>query len=465
MAYKKVDKDDIAYLIGISAKNRVFFGQDIKEDYSHDEMPFYGKFIPEAVIEIADAKEAAAVMRYAYEHDIPVTPRGAGTGLCGGSVAVCGGIVMSMTGMNRILEIDENNLTVTVEPGVLLSDLKNTLAARGLMYPPDPGEKGASIGGNAMTNAGGMRALKYGVTRDYVRGMEIVLPDGNIVEAGGKTAKNSSGYSLKDIFVGSEGTLGIVTKLILKIIPAPDHFVSLLIPFGDTDSCISAVPDILKYKTVPTAVEFMQREVIEAAEKFLGRKFPHSASEAYLLLLYDGNSADELEKTYMDAAQICIDKGAEDALVADTPKKLEEIWGIRDVFLEAIKSSAAEMDECDVVVPVSGLAVFIKYINELRNIYQLRILCFGHAGDGNIHVYVCRDNLSDQSWKEKCGSVMNGLYGKSAELSGQVSGEHGIGHAKMQYLKGTSQESCIQLMRSIKAAFDPKNILNPGKIF
>jgi glycolate oxidase len=462
--YKKLDRNDIDFLINITSKDRVLYGQDMDDDYSHDEMPVYGKYIPEAVVKTVDVTEVSAVMNYADKNNIPVTPRGAGTGLCGGAVPVHGGIVLSLTGMDRILEIDENNLTITVEPGVLLSDLKKTLAEKGLMYPPDPGEKGASVGGNAMTNAGGMRALKYGVTRDYVRGMEVVLASGDVIEVGGKVAKNSSGYSLKDIFVGSEGTLGIVTKLILKIVPAPGSIVSLLVPFGDVDSCISAVPDILRYRTLPTAVEFMQKEVIEAAEIFLGRKFPHDASEAYLLLMYDGVLPEDLEKTYMDAAQICMEKGAEDVFVADTEKKNEAIWSIRDVFLEAIKSTAVEMDECDVVVPVSELAVFIKSIGAIKAKYDIRILCFGHAGDGNVHVYVCRDRLSDADWKERLKHVMKEMYDKAIVLKGQVSGEHGIGHAKIEYLKESSGAVKIQIMKDIKAVFDPKNILNPGKI-
>lgn len=464
MRYKKVTAEDILFFKNTCSPERVFAGNDINEDYTRDEMPEYGKYMPEVVIEALNTREVSEIMKYAYKNNIPVTPRGSGTGLCGGAVAVHGGIVLSLAKMNRILEFDEENLTVTVEPGLLLMELIKAVTERGLMYPPDPGEKSATIGGNVMTNAGGMRAVKYGVTRDYVQGMEVVLPNGEIVEFGGKIVKNSSGYSLKDLMIGSEGTLGIVTKLVLKLIPAPKKVLSLLAPFISLDECIDTVPKIIKSRNVPTAIEFMQKEVIEAAEQYLGKQFPDKSASVYLLLTFDGNSNEEIERTYEDAARLCLDSGAVDVFISDTEERQESIWNARGAFLEAIKSSTPEMDECDVVVPRNRIPEFVKFVSTLEKRYNIRIRSFGHAGDGNLHVYVCRDSLAEAEWKYKLECVMNAMYEKANELEGQVSGEHGIGHAKIPFLRSSVGDVSMRLMQEIKKSFDPKNILNPGKV-
>lgn len=462
--YKPITEEDINKLRQICSSDRIYTKENINEDYTHDEMPEYGKFAPEVVVETVSTDEISEIMKYAYENNIPVTPRGSGTGLCGGSVAIHGGILLSLIRMNRVLEFDEENLTITVEPGLLLMDLIKIVSEKGLLYPPDPGEKSATIGGNVMTNAGGMRAVKYGVTRDYVMAMTVVLPNGEIIKVGGKIAKNSSGYSLKDLLVGSEGTLGIVTEITLKLIPAPKKVISLLVPFRDLDECIETVPNIIKSKTVPTAIEFMQREVIEAAEIYLGKKFPDKSSDAYLLLTFDGNSTKEIEDIYENVANICLDAGAVDVFISDTEERQETIWSARGAFLEAIKSSTPEMDECDVVVPRNKIAEYVKYVNKLEKEYGVRIRTFGHAGDGNLHVYLCKDHLTNEIWVVRCNQIMKALYDKAIELGGQVSGEHGIGHAKIPYLKESIGGTAILLMQGIKKVFDPKCILNPGKV-
>jgi glycolate oxidase len=463
MPYNQITATDLRELRTI-CPDRVYAGAEINEDFSHDEMVEYGKYRPEVVIEALTTDEVARIMKYACRHKIPVTPRGSGTGLCGGAVALYGGIILSLAKMDRILEIDPANLTVTTQPGVLLMELAKTVAEQDLMYPPDPGEKSATIGGNVMTNAGGMRAVKYGVTRDYVRGLEVVLPDGTILELGGKVAKNSSGYSLKDLLIGSEGTLGIVTRLTLRLIPLPQKAVSLLAPFDDLEACIETVPKIAMSKTTPTAIEFMEREVIEAAEEYLGKQFPDKSANAYLLLTFDGNSAAELERQCDTTAQICLDNGALDVFISNTEERQESIWSARGAFLEAIKSSTPAMDECDVVVPRVQVAGFVKYVKELGRKYEIRIRSFGHAGDGNLHVYVCKDQLSEADWGERLTAVMAAMYQKALELGGQVSGEHGIGHAKMGFLRESVGDTAMGLMQGIKRAFDPGNILNPGKI-
>jgi glycolate oxidase len=463
MSYNQITASDLQKLREI-CPDRVYSGAGINEDFTHDEMVEYGKYRPEAVVEALTTAEVSQIMKYAGERRIPVTPRGSGTGLCGGAVALHGGIILSLAKMDRILEIDSANLTVTVEPGVLLMELAKIVAEQGLMYPPDPGEKSATVGGNVMTNAGGMRAVKYGVTRDYVRGLEVVLPDGTVLEFGGKVAKNSSGYSLKDLLIGSEGTLGIVTRLTLRLIPLPAQTVSLLAPFDDLEACIETVPKLAMAKLAPTALEFMEREVIEAAEEYLGKQFPDKSANAYLLLTFDGNSVPELERQCDMAAQICLDNGALDVFISNTEERQESIWSARGAFLEAIKSSTPAMDECDVVVPRDQVARFVKCVKELERTYRIRIRSFGHAGDGNLHVYVCKDQLPEAEWDARLTAVMAALYQKARELGGQVSGEHGIGHAKVEFLRESVGATAMQLMHGIKLAFDPENILNPGKV-
>ena len=323
MGYKKMDENDIAYLKNvIQDDERILVGNSINEEYSHDELSGISSY-PDVVIQAKSAEEISKIMKYACEKAIPVTPRGAGTGLVGSSVAMEHGIMIDTALMNQILELDEENLTLTVEPGVLLMELSAYVEEHDLFYPPDPGEKSATIGGNISTNAGGMRAVKYGVTRDYVRGLEVVLPNGEITEFGGKVVKNSSGYDLKDLMIGSEGTLGIITKAVLKLIPLPKKVISLLIPFPTLKAAIDTVPLIIKSKSIPTAIEFMQREVIEDAEKYLGKAFPDKQSDAYLLLKFDGNSTEEIEEAYDIVAKLCLEQGALDVLISDTEEREE----------------------------------------------------------------------------------------------------------------------------------------------
>lgn len=370
--YKKIDENDIEFLKSIIDKDRIYIGDEINEDFSHDELGGVKK-MPEVLIEVLSTEEVSKIMKYAYDNNIPVVARGSGTGLVGASVPIHGGIMINLSSMNKILELDKENLTLTVEPGVLLMEIAKFVEENDLFYPPDPGEKSATIGGNINTNAGGMRAVKYGVTRDYVRGLEIVMADGTVMELGGKVVKNSSGYSLKDFICGSEGTLGIITKAILKLLPLPKKAISLLIPFEDLDKAIETVPKIIKSKSIPTSIEFMERDVILASEEFLGKKFPDNSADAYLLLTFDGNSKEEIENSYDSVAKICLENGAIDVLIADTDERKESIWSARGAFLEAIKASTTEMDECDVCVPRNKIAEFIKYTYKLQEQFNIRI--------------------------------------------------------------------------------------------
>ena len=463
MTYKTITPEDISMLKSIVPEDRVLYDNAISEDYSHDELSGEEHF-PEVLVRANSTEEVSQIMTYAFENNIPVTPRGQGTGLVGGSVARFGGIMIDLNNMNQILELDEENLTLTVQPGVMLMEISKYVEERDLFYPPDPGEKSASIGGNINTNAGGMRAVKYGVTRDYVRSLEVVLPNGEVMEFGGKVVKNSSGYSVKDLIVGSEGTLGIVTKAVLRLLPLPKTAISLLIPFPDLFAAIETVPRIIKSKAIPTAIEFMERDVILASEEFLGMQFPDSSADAYLLLNFDGNSKEEIENIYENVAGICLDAGAEDVLIADTQERKEAIWKARGAFLEAIKASTTDMDECDVVVPRNKIAEFVKFADTLKEEFDVRIMGFGHAGDGNLHLYVLKDAMDKAAFTEKLSAVFDRMYTKAKELGGAVSGEHGIGYAKKPFLAESIGDSGMDLLSAIKLAFDPKRILNPGKV-
>ena len=463
MGFSKVTQKDIDFLESL-CEGRVYTGEAIHEDYTHDEMPEYGIHAPDVCVEVLSTEEVSRIVRYANENNIPVVPRGNGTGLCGGCVAIHGGILISTVKMNRILEIDEDNLCVRIEAGVVLLDLIEEVKKYGLLYCPDPGEKSATVGGNIMTNAGGMRAVKYGVTKDYVMGMTCVLADGTIINTGGKVVKKSSGYNLQSLFIGSEGTLCVLTEALLRLMPLPSYTMALLVPFPDVESCIDTAQEIIKAKIVPTAIEFTGQEVALLAEEYLGRTFPHKTAPAYLVFSFDGNSEAEIQHVYEQVADICLEKGAIDVFISDTEERQESIWGPRGEFLEAIKSSTDEMDECDVVVPRNRMAAFIHYVENLRKEQDVRIVCFGHAGDGNLHVYVCRDGMEQEIWDERLAFCMDEMYVKAKELGGEVSGEHGIGHAKLDYLRDSLSDEEINIMEKIKTSLDPKGILNPGKV-
>lgn len=462
--YKTVDQKDIQFLQTIFDESSILYGEAIGHDYGKDELGTV-YHMPDVVVFATSAEQISKVMKYANENIIPVVVRGSGTGLVGSCVPIHGGIMIDTTRMNHILELDESNLTLTVEPGVLLMDIYGYVEPRGYFYAPDPGEKTATIGGNISTNAGGMRAVKYGTTRDWVMALEVVLPNGEIEMFGRKVVKDSTGYSLKHLIIGSEGTLGIITKAILKVIPKPNESLSLLVPFASNDEGLDAVPAIIKAKVNPTAIEFFERNTILFAEEFLGKKFPDTKNNSYILLTFEGQDKDELNHNYQVAAEVCLNElNALDVLIVDTNERKESVWKARGAFLEAIKASTTDMDECDVVVPRSGVAEYIKFTYELAKKYDIRIPSFGHAGDGNLHIYICKDDLDEELFKEKLAKVFDEMYDHAKAVGGLVSGEHGIGFAKKQYMKKLLGENQINLMRGIKKVFDPNNILNPGKV-
>lgn len=464
MNYQSVTLDCVEYLRSVTSPDRVFYGEEIEYDYHHDEMTDFGTHAPDVVVQAISTEEVSAIMKYAYEHTIPVTPRGAGTGLSGGAVPIYGGILLCLEKMNKILEWDLDTMTVVVEPGVLVMELANAAIEKGVFYPPEPGEKTASVGGNVMTNAGGMKAVGYGVTRNYVVALECVMPDGSVMQFGSNVAKNTSGYDIKDLVVGSEGTLCIATKLRMKVIPQPKCSYTLLVPFDALDACVGCVPKFITSNLNPTAIEYMPKSLLDDAEYYLNKIMPHKTANAYLILMFDGESEADVERRCDAAAAICLENGAEDVFLCNTEERKEAVWSVRGAALEALKASTTDMDECDIVVPRNRIADFSRFADAKMAEYEIRISIQGHAGDGNMHIQLMRDDMDKKLFEERCPRLMAELYAKAKEMDGQVSGEHGIGHARVAALAEHVGPEMIALFKKIKLAFDDKNILNPGKV-
>lgn len=417
----------------------------------------------EALLFPMSTREVSGILRYAYENHIAVTPRGAGTNLVGSTVPIKGGIILDLSRMNRILELDEDTMTATVEPGILLQDFQAYVEQRGLFYPPDPGEKASSIGGNISTNAGGMRAVKYGVTRDYVRGLEVVLADGSVLNVGGKQVKDASGLSLKNLLIGSEGTLAVITKCLLRLIPKPEASISVLVPYADLSTGIQSVLAILRAEASPTAVEFMERKIVELGESFSGIKYPRPDAGSYILLTFDGH-ADEVKANVQRVRELVLGNGAMDYIVLDDPGQAADIWRVRGALVKAVEA-VSEQWPVDIVVPISRTAEYIRFINELEASSGMRMVSFGHAGDGNVHLCVVRDGRDEATWREELHRNMEKAYEKAYALGGVASGEHGIGIEKRQYfLRETPRENLL-VMNRIKDALDSRHILNDRKSY
>jgi glycolate oxidase len=462
--FHELNDHDITVLRGIVGDDQVRLPFEMEEELSHDELKTVSH-APDVHVLVQDKHQVAAVVRHANERKIPLTVRGSGTGLVGACVPVHGGILLDMSKMNKIVELDETNMTLTVEPGVLLMDIASYVEPRGFFYAPDPGEKSATIGGNIATNAGGMRAVKYGVTRDWVRGLEVVFANGEIATLGGKVVKNSSGYALKDLIIGSEGTLAVIVAATLKLIPLPAATISLLIPFSSRQEAIDAVPRIIGEHSLPTAVEFLEQDSLAFSEEFLGKRIPHADHPAYLLVSYDGSSNRQLEEDVEAISALVINElGARDVYTVDTDERKQSVWSARGAFLEAIKASTTEIDECDVVLPRSQINEFLAFTRSLADELEVRIPYFGHAGDGNLHIYFCRDGLDQIRWDQVRSEGFERMYNKAFTMGGLVSGEHGIGYAKRPYLVTQVGSTQINIMSGIKRSFDPNGILNPGKV-
>jgi glycolate oxidase len=466
MNYTKLNEIHISALSAITGRDNCYSTLEKRLEYAQDETEDLA-FTPELVLVPENSEALSKIMHYCNEHLIPVTARGAGSGLAGAALPIFGGVLVSMMRFNRIIEIDERNLQVTVEPGVITEHLQNAVKEKGLFYPPDPASKSfCYIGGNISTNSGGPRAVKYGVVKDYVLNLEVVLPNGEIIQTGANTLKNSTGYNLTQLLVGSEGTLGIISKAVLKLIPHPHYNLLLLASFNSPEDACNAVSAIFRAGITPSALEFMERAAIDRAIEYLGDvNITVSAdTNAQLLIEVDGNY---LETLYSDCEKIneVLEKfECSEVLFADTESQKNDLWRLRRIVGHAVKKSSIYKEE-DTVVPRAELAKLLKAVKQIGEKYGFESVCYGHAGDGNLHVNILKGNMSKNAWNNELKMAIREIFQTVKSLGGTISGEHGIGYVQKSYLDIVFNETEMDLMRSIKRVFDPNLILNPGKIF
>ncbi|UCB46455.1 MAG: FAD-binding oxidoreductase [Spirochaetota bacterium] len=468
MKYNPVDKKTVTELARIVGERWVITDQEKLEEYSHDETPKeqYAR-MPEVVVKPADAKEVSQVVKLANKKLIPITPRGAGSGLSGGAIPQFGGIVMSMERMNRVLEIDRDNLMMVLEPGVVTNDVNDKIRDEGLFFAGYPMSiETCFIGGNVAENAGGGKAIKYGVTGRYIMGLEVVTPTGEIIELGGKRVKDVSGYDLKQLMIGSEGTLGIITKVIIKLLPLPGASVDLLVLFRDVKSAINMVPEIMTdVRIIPTSIEFMDELSFKTSCEYLNEHLSYREAKAMLLIGIDGMSEDQLEIEYETIGELCLSNGAIEVYVADNHTTQERVWSIRRGIPEAFIAYSPHMSIEDIVVPTGVIPKLMPEIERLEKEYDIKIPCYGHAGDGNLHATLVKNpDTTLAEWYKIEEKALRELYSVVGKLGGTISGEHGIGSKRRDYFKDVEDPVVIELMRKIKRAFDPNNIMNPGKI-
>jgi glycolate oxidase len=422
-------------------------------------------YMPEIAVLPQDTRAVSAVMKLATEYNVPVTPRGAGTGLSGGALPVCGGIVLCTAALNKVLEIDTGNLMAVVEPGVILQEFQESVEEIGLFYPPDPASRGSCfIGGNLAECSGGPRAVKYGVTKDYVVGVEAVLPNGDIIRHGGKLLKNVTGYNITQLLVGSEGTLAVITKIYLQLIPLPPHRSMLLVPFDSLESCARSVPAIMNAGIIPSVLELMESDALKITEKHLDVKIPNSDAPAQLLIELDGDDPDSIAAKAERVCEIVMQEGATDVLLADTSAKMNEMWSMRRAIGEAVKSVSVYKEE-DTVVPRNNIVPLLVGVKKIAKRYGIRTVCYGHAGDGNLHVNILKMDMTDDEWNRQLDPAICEIFELTVSLGGLISGEHGIGWVQKKYLPIAFTDIEIDVMKRIKDAFDPAGILNPRKIF
>ena len=433
------------------------YGHDETEDLVHP---------PQVVVRPRTTGQVAAVMKACHTHRVPVTPIGARTGLSGGALSVHGGVGLALDRMDRIVDIDERNLQVTVEPGVITQVLQEAVAEKGLYYPPDPASRGScTIGGNLAENSGGPRAVKYGVTRDFVLNLEVVLPDGEVIWTGANTLKNSTGYDLTRLLVGSEGTLGIITKAVLRLVPLPRENRLLLVPFDSPYKACEAVSAVFRAGITPSAMEFMERDAIDWSLRFIGDDSLSVPDEvqAHLLVEVDGNDPDALMKDCEAILEVMEAHGAGEVLFAETAAQKDKLWLLRRKVGEAVKSNSVYKEE-DTVVPRYELPRLLEGVKEIGRRYGFQSVCYGHAGDGNLHVNIVKGDLSDGAWKEEVPKAIREIFELTVSLGGTLSGEHGIGLVQRPYMDIAFSKVQLDLMRRVKEAFDPLGILNPGKV-
>lgn len=466
MKYNQPDPSDIAVLKAICGDEHVFVDEESLEKYGQDETEDL-LYRPSVVVRPQTTKHISEVVVLCNNRSIALTPRGAGTGLSGGALPVYGGIVLTLEKFNRILEIDERNLQATVEPGVINEEFQNAVREKGLFYPPDPASKGSCfLGGNIAHSSGGPKAVKYGTTRDYVLNLEVVLPTGEIVWTGANVLKYSTGYNLTHLMVGSEGTLGIITKIVFRLIPYPQNNLVMLVPFNSAEKACEAVSAVFRAGITPSGMEFMERDAIDWVRKFADDINVVVADEvqAHLLIEVDGNEMDLLYKDAERINEVVSQYECGEVLFADTADQKEMIWKMRRKVAEAVKSNSVYKEE-DTVVPRAELPALLKGVKEIGKKYGFRSVCYGHAGDGNLHVNIIKGDLSDEFWNTELPKGITEIFELCVKLGGTISGEHGIGLVQQPYIHLAIDAKRIELMQGIKKLFDPKMILNPGKIF
>lgn len=466
MSFSQIHSADLNYFQSVLGTAFVLTDEESRSMRASDHTEDFF-FLPQVVLLPGTTEEVAQILKYCNEKQIPVTPRGAGTGLSGGALPIFGGVLLDMKRFNKILHIDTRNFQVTTEPAVITQVLQDELLQRGLFYPPDPASKGSCfIGGNVAENSGGPRAVKYGVVKDYVLNLEVVLPDGNIIWTGANTLKNSTGYNLTQLIVGSEGTLAVITKIVLRLIPAAKQNVLLLVPFRSATQACEAVNAIFLAGFTPSALEFMERDALDWSMKYVqDATIPlPSDIQAHLLIEVDGNDPDLLNKEAVAIADIVQAYDIDEVLFADSHEQKQILWTLRRKVGEAVKSNSVYKEE-DTVVPRAELPRLLATVKRIGAAYGFHSVCYGHAGDGNLHVNIVKGNMSDNDWKNKLPLGIRELFKEVVAMGGTLSGEHGIGLVQKDYMDIAFNHVQLALMKQIKHIFDPNGILNPGKIF
>ena len=465
MNYSKLTKDDISFFRNEIGNDYVFLDKNILNDYSHDETEDL-KFLPQIVLKPYNTAQVSIIMIYCNKRNIPVTPCGARTGLSGGSLPIFGGVALSLENFNKIIQIDEKNLQATVEPGVINQVFRDLVEQKNLFYPPDPASKGSSfLGGNLAENSGGPKALKYGVTKDYVLNLEVVLPTGEVIWTGANVLKNSTGYDLTSLMIGSEGTLGIITKIVFKLIPLPTKDITMLVPFKSAEKACEAVSAIFMKGITPSALEFIERDAIDWTLKYSDIKMDIKEDiQAHLLIEVDGNDLDDLFTDCEKISNVLYDFECGEILLAESKEQKDRLWRLRRMVGEAVKSNSIYKEE-DTVVPRAELAKLLTGVKKIGQEYGFKSVCYGHAGDGNLHINIIKGDMSDQKWDLELKDAIREIFTLTKDLGGTISGEHGIGFVQKDYIDIVFSKKEIELQKGIKNLFDPKNILNPGKIF
>lgn len=465
MLYNLISQALLNKIQVIAGTGNVITGREEMQRYSHDETEDL-HFYPEVVVKPETAGQISRLLSLCNEHTIPVTPRGGGTGLSGGALPVHGGLLISMEKLNRIIEIDERNLQATAEPGVITEEFINAVAEKNLLYPVDPSSKGTCfLGGNVSHASGGPRVVKYGTIREYVLNLEVVLPTGEIIWTGASTLKYASGYNLTQLMIGSEGTLGIIVKIVVKLIPRPAQNLLMLASFPTNEQACAAVSAIFRAGVVPSALEFMERRGVEWVIEYDHIPFDlKDGVEAFLLIETDGTNRDVLFAECEKINIVLEDNGCTEVLFADTFAQKEELWRIRRTMGVSVKSNSVYKEE-DTVVPRAELPKLISGIKEIGNKYGFQSVCYGHAGDGNLHINIIKGNMGDENWNSKLKDGISEIFELTVALGGTISGEHGIGLVQREFMPIKYSRLHLELMRGIKKVFDPNGILNPGKIF